>query len=235
MKLEPRATAAGVRLIAHEVLGSTNTEALQLARHGERGPLWIAAQRQSAGRGRRGRAWISPPGNLYASLLLTGPAAAERWPQLSFVAALAIHDAVVEVAADLKPRLAIKWPNDLLLAGAKFAGILIEGEGDVNAVAVGAPVSPATLFSALSIKMLGRIAQWNGGEGFSTIRADWLARASGIGEGVHVRLAERELVGRFEALDEAGALVLRSADGNTTTITAGDVFTAEAFSPDKAS
>jgi BirA family biotin operon repressor/biotin-[acetyl-CoA-carboxylase] ligase len=87
----------------------------------------------------------------------------------------------------------------------------------------------------LSIKMLGRIAQWNGGEGFSTIRADWLARASGIGEGVRVRLAERELVGRFEALDEAGALVLRSADGNTTTITAGDVFTAEAFSPDKAS
>src|SRR5215468_3520615 len=257
MKLEPRATAAGVRLVAHEVLGSTNAEALSLTRQGERGPLWVTADRQSAGRGRRGRAWISPPGNLYASLLLTGPAAAEHWPQLSFVAALAIHDAVVEVA-DLKPQLAIKWPNDLLLAGAKFAGILIEGEGDVNAVAVGigvncashpadtdfpatdltaagAAVSPATLFSALSIKMLGRIAQWNGGEGFSTIRADWLARASGIGEDVRVRLAERELVGRFEALDEAGALVLRSADGNSTTITAGDVFTPTASSPDKAS
>src|SRR5262249_8236295 len=210
MKLEPRATAAGVRLIAHEVLGSTNAEALSLARQGERGPLWVIADRQSAGRGRRGRAWISPPGNLYASLLLTGPAAAECWPQLSFVAALAIHDAVVEVAADLKPRLAIKWPNDLLLAGAKFAGILIEGEGEVTAAACGsalnsaappaAPafpatvppaaggvVPPATLFSALSIKMLGRIAQWNGGEGFSTIRADWLARASGIGEDVRVR------------------------------------------------
>ena len=258
MKLEPRATAAGVRLIAHEVLGSTNAEALNLARQGERGPLWVTADRQSAGRGRRGRAWISPPGNLYASLLLTRPAAAEHWPQLSFVAALAIHDAVVEVAADLKPRLAIKWPNDLLLAGAKFAGILIEGEGDVNAVAVGigvncashpadtdfpatdlaaagAAVSPATLFSALSIKVLGRIAQWNAGEGFSTIRADWLARASGMGEGVRVRLAERELVGRFETLDEAGALVLRLADGSTTTIAAGDVFTATASSTDKAS
>jgi BirA family biotin operon repressor/biotin-[acetyl-CoA-carboxylase] ligase len=164
---------------------------------------------------------------------------------------------VVEVA-DLKPQLAIKWPNDLLLAGAKFAGILIEGEGDVNAVAVGigvncashpadtdfpatdlaaagAAVSPATLLSALSIKMLGRIAQWNAGEGFSTIRADWLARASGIGEDVRVRLAERELVGRFEALDEAGALVLRLADGSTTTIAAGDVFTPTASSPDKAS
>ena len=107
MKLEPRATAAGVRLIAHEVLGSTNTEALRLARHGERGPLWVTAVRQSAGRGRRGRAWMSPLGNLYASLLLTEPAAAEHWPQLSFVAALAIHDAVVEIAGDLKPLLAI--------------------------------------------------------------------------------------------------------------------------------
>jgi BirA family biotin operon repressor/biotin-[acetyl-CoA-carboxylase] ligase len=258
MKLEPRATAAGVRLVAHEVLGSTNAEALQLARQGEHGPLWVTAGRQTAGRGRRGRAWISPPGNLYASLLLTGPAAAEHWPQLSFVAALAIHDAVVEVAADLKPLLAIKWPNDLLLAGAKFAGILIEGESDVNAVAVGigvncehhpahtdfpatdlaaagAPVSPATLFGALSVKMLGRIAQWNAGEGFSTIRADWLARAAGVGEGVRVRLADRELVGRFEALDEAGGMVLRLADGNATTISAGDVFMSTVASPDKAS
>jgi BirA family biotin operon repressor/biotin-[acetyl-CoA-carboxylase] ligase len=165
---------------------------------------------------------------------------------------------VVEIAGDLKPLLAIKWPNDLLLAGAKFAGILIEGEGDVNAVAVGigvnctrhpadtdfpatdlaaagAPVAPKTLFPALSVKMLGRIAQWNAGEGFSTIRADWLVRASGVGEDVRVRLAERELVGRFEALDEAGALVLRLPDGNVTTIAAGDVFTCTASPPGKAS
>ena len=101
---------------------------LALARQGERGPLWVVADRQTAGRGRRGRTWISEPGNLYASLLLTEAAPPEHWPELSFVAALAVHDAVVEVAPDLKPRLAIKWPNDLLLAGAKFAGILIEGE-----------------------------------------------------------------------------------------------------------
>jgi BirA family transcriptional regulator, biotin operon repressor / biotin---[acetyl-CoA-carboxylase] ligase len=257
MKLEPRASAAGVRLVAHEVLGSTNAEALHLARQGERGPLWVTADRQPGGRGRRGRVWISPPGNLYASLLLTGTAVAEHWPQLSFVSALAIHDAVAEVAADLKPLLAIKWPNDLLLAGAKFAGVLIEGESDINAVAAGigvncarhpantdfpstdlaaagAPVSPAALFGALSVKMLGRIAQWNAGAGFSTIRADWLARAAGMGEGVRVRLTDRELVGRFEALDEAGCMVLRLADGNTTTIFAGDVFMARAASPDKA-
>jgi BirA family biotin operon repressor/biotin-[acetyl-CoA-carboxylase] ligase len=256
MKLEARASAAGVRLVAHEVLGSTNAEALRLARQGECGPLWVVADRQTAGRGRRGRTWISPPGNLYASLLLTEAAPVEHWPELSFVAALAVHDAVVEVAPDLKTRLAIKWPNDLVLAGAKFAGILIEGENGAVAVgigvncadhpagmdypatdlaAAGAPVSPAALFGALSVKMIGRIAQWNSGEGFSTIRTDWLARAAGLGEEVRVRLADRDLTGRFEAIDPAGSLVLRLPTGKTTTIAAGDVFMLPAPSSGKAS
>src|SRR5262249_19760006 len=143
MKLEPRATAAGVRHVAHVVLGSTNVEALHLARQSEHGPLWITADRQTAGRGRRGRAWVSPLGNLHARLLPTQPTAAEHWPQLSFVAALAIHDALVDVAADLKLLLAIKWPNDILLAGAKLAGILIETESGLNAVAVGIGVNCA--------------------------------------------------------------------------------------------
>jgi BirA family biotin operon repressor/biotin-[acetyl-CoA-carboxylase] ligase len=248
MKLDPRASTAGVRLLSHDVLGSTNVEALRLTRQGERGPLWIVAKQQTAGRGRRGRSWTSDPGNLYASLLLTAPSPAEHWPELSFVAALAIHDAIVEVAAELKPLLAIKWPNDLLLAGAKLAGILIEGEGgEEGAVVVGIGVncashpadtdhpatdlatagtrtSPDTLMAALSAKMLGRLAQWNQGEGFSTIRADWLARAAGLGEDLRVRLADREITGRFEALDERGGLVLRLPDGNATTVAAGDVF-----------
>jgi BirA family biotin operon repressor/biotin-[acetyl-CoA-carboxylase] ligase len=248
MKLDPRASAAGVRLKAHDVLGSTNAEALSLARQGECGALWVVARRQTAGRGRRGREWISEPGNLYASLLLTAPSPAEHWPELSFVAALAIHDAIVEVAAELRPQLAIKWPNDLLLAGAKFAGILIEGEGGGEGAVVvgigvncashpadtdhpatdlataGARIAPDTLMAALSAKMLGRLAQWNQGEGFSTIRADWLARAAGLGDDVRVRLADREIVGRFEALDARGGLVLRLPDGKATTVAAGDVF-----------
>src|SRR5262245_2927075 len=247
MRLGPRATAAGVRLVAHEVLGSTNAEALNLARRGERGPLWVTADRQSAGRGRRGRAWVSEPGNLCASLLLTGPVPAGHRPELSFVAALAVHDAVAVVAAHIEPLLAIKWPNDLLLSGAKFAGILLEGESGgtgalvvgigVNCVnhpgdteypatdlaAAGAPVSPATLFAALSVKMLERIAQWNAGEGFPAIRADCLARAAGLGDAALVRVADREIVGRFEALGAAGGLVLRMPDGAATTIAAGDV------------
>jgi BirA family transcriptional regulator, biotin operon repressor / biotin---[acetyl-CoA-carboxylase] ligase len=248
MRLEPRATAAGVRLVAHDVLGSTNAEALNLARQGERGPLWVTAVRQTAGRGRRGRAWISEPGNLYATLLLTGRTDAEHWPELSFVAALAVHDAIVDLAAHLEPLLKIKWPNDLLLGGRKFAGILIEGEsGGSRAVAVGigvncanhpadtdhpatdlaaaaAPISPAALFDALADKMTARIVQWHDGQGFAAIRADWLARASGVGEDVRVRLADCEISGRFEAIDAAGGLVLRLPDGNGTTIAAGDVF-----------
>jgi BirA family transcriptional regulator, biotin operon repressor / biotin---[acetyl-CoA-carboxylase] ligase len=245
---DPRASAAGVRLLAYDEIDSTNAEALRLKRQGERGPLWITAQRQSAGRGRRGRTWVSVPGNLHASLLLTDPGPAECWPQLAFVAALAVHDAVVELASEIRPLMGLKWPNDLLLSGAKFAGILIEGEGaeEAGAVAIGiginctshpadagypatdlsaagARVTVAALFAALSVKMLGRLAQWNRGNGFATIRADWLARATGLGENIRVALADRELAGRFEGLDDAGCLVLITPDGAETVVAAGDV------------
>lgn len=247
MQLDPRASAAGVRLIAHDLLVSTNAEALGLAGQGERGPLWVTARRQIGGRGRRGRTWISEPGNLFASLLLTNAAPQEHWPELSFVAALAIHDAVAELAPNLRPQLQIKWPNDLLQAGKKFSGILVEGEGgDEGAVVVGVGVNcvshptgmdfPATdlaaagaaitaeaLFAELSAKMMGRLAQWNAGEHFSTIRADWLARAAGRGDMIRVRLADEELVGRFDDIDDTGRLVLSLPDGSQRSIAAGDV------------
>jgi BirA family biotin operon repressor/biotin-[acetyl-CoA-carboxylase] ligase len=241
-----------VRLLAHGEIDSTNAEALRLKRQGEHGPLWITAEKQSAGRGRRGRRWISVPGNLHGSLLLTDPGPAEHWPQLSFVAALAVHDAVVEVAPEIRPMLELKWPNDLLLSGAKFGGILIEGEGteEEGAVAIGiginctshpaeaaypatdlaaggASVSAAALFAALSVKMPGRLAQWNRGNGFATIRADWLARAAGVGENIRVGLADGELAGRFEGLDDAGCLVLIAPDGGKVIVAAGDVLSFE--------
>ena len=247
MQLDPRASAAGVRLIAHEMLVSTNAEALALAGRGERGPLWVTAGRQTGGRGRRGRTWVSEPGNLFASLLLTDAAPPEHWPELAFVAALAIHDAVAELAPALRGQLFIKWPNDLLIAQKKFSGILIEGEGGHGAVVVGigvncvshptdtdypatnlaaagAAVGAETLFTALSSRMMGRLAQWNAGEHFSTIRADWLARAAGRGEEIRVRLAEdQELTGRFDEVDDSGRLVLSLPDGTRKTIAAGDV------------
>src|SRR4051794_17030380 len=107
---------AGVRHITYQTLGSTNAEALALARAGERGPLWISAASQSDGRGRRGNSWQSPPGNLYATLLLSEPSLPAVAPQLSFVAGLAVHDAVSAKAPELAAALALKWPNDLLLS-----------------------------------------------------------------------------------------------------------------------
>ncbi|HXX02910.1 MAG TPA: biotin--[acetyl-CoA-carboxylase] ligase [Xanthobacteraceae bacterium] len=128
MQLDPVAIDAGVRLVALATVRSTNEEAAEQARRGESGPLWITAQSQTAGRGRLGRSWYSPPGNLYASLLLRDPSPFERAPELTFVAALALRDAIVAAAPSLAPQLHFKWPNDLLLAGDKCAGILIEGE-----------------------------------------------------------------------------------------------------------
>ncbi|HMG78218.1 MAG TPA: biotin--[acetyl-CoA-carboxylase] ligase [Xanthobacteraceae bacterium] len=250
MRLDPAAAAAGFRLLAHDTLPSTNTEALALARRGETEPLWVTARQQTAGRGRRGNAWISVPGNFYATLLLCDPVASENAPELSFVAALAVHDAIVDRAAALREKLALKWPNDVLCGSAKLAGILIESESveaklavaigiGVNCMhhpadtaypatdlaTVGAAVSAEDLFFALSGAMARRLAQWQQGAGFQSIRADWLDRAAGIGGEMRVRLPKnREFVGRAEALDERGRLLLRLADGTLQTITAGDVF-----------
>ncbi|MGB8896477.1 MAG: biotin--[acetyl-CoA-carboxylase] ligase [Pseudolabrys sp.] len=238
---------AGVRHIAYEALGSTNAEALALARAGERGPLWITATTQRAGRGRRTNRWVSPPGNLYATLLLIEPSPPPQTPQLSFVAALAVHDAVAARAPQLGPLLKVKWPNDLLVGQAKVAGILIEAECDpafavavgigvncathpndtsypaIDLAATGALVAPDALFAALSTAMGERLAQWNRGQGFAAIRGDWLKRAAGLGEMLQVRLRERELSGRFEGLDETGRLLLKQG-GDLSTITAGEVF-----------
>src|SRR5262249_41147373 len=113
------------------------TEALNLAKAGEKGPLWLTARRQMAGRGRRGRIWVSEPGNLYASLLLTGFAPIERAAELSFVAALAVYDAILEAAVPVAKSLALKWPNDVLINFKKVAGILIEAEGANVVIGIG--------------------------------------------------------------------------------------------------
>jgi BirA family biotin operon repressor/biotin-[acetyl-CoA-carboxylase] ligase len=238
---------AGVRHLNYETLGSTNAEALARARAGERGPLWISAQSQSAGRGRRGAHWVSPAGNLHATLLLSEPSPPAQAPQLSFVAALAVHDAIVACAPQVGPDLKVKWPNDLLVERAKVAGILIEGESDpAFAVAIGIGVNcanhpdgtdypaadlaglgallvPDALLEELAGEMQKRLAQWKGGLGFSSIRADWLKRAAGLGETLQVRLPERELLGRFEGLDDSGRLMLEQ-NGEITAVTAGEVF-----------
>lgn len=249
MQLDPSAAAAGFRLFAHDILGSTNSEALAQSRQGDKGPLWVVAREQNAGRGRRGREWVSAPGNLYATLLLADPAPAEAAPQLAFVTGLAVHDAIVACADELAEGLALKWPNDVLYGNKKLAGILIESEMSAGKLAVavgvgvncarhpaqasfpatdlveaGKNVSPESLLYALSRTMMRRLSQWNRGAGFAAIRADWLTCATGIGREITVRLPGHDLDGHFEGLDDSGQLLLRLADGKLQTITAGDVF-----------
>jgi BirA family biotin operon repressor/biotin-[acetyl-CoA-carboxylase] ligase len=242
--------AGGLPVRVFDSLGSTNEEALTLARAGERGPLWIVAARQTAGRGRRGRAWTSESGNLYASLLLDDPAPAAVAPQVCFVAALSLHDAVLDTCAGLAPaRLELKWPNDLLLDEAKVAGILVEGvtAGSRSAVVVGFGVncrshphdtpypatnftaahfelSPAALLRRLGVTWTARAREWARGQGFASIRAAFLARVTGIGAQIEARLSDRAVAGRFEGIDERGALVLIKPDGARVTVAAGDIF-----------
>jgi BirA family biotin operon repressor/biotin-[acetyl-CoA-carboxylase] ligase len=250
MQLDPIAGEAGVRLVALATVGSTNTEARIRAQHGEPAPLWITAVEQTEGRGRMGRSWVSPAGNLYASLLLREPSPSERAPELAFVTALALRDAILAEAPALAPQLAFKWPNDILLGGGKCAGILIEGEvapGSGLSVVIGigvncsshppaaaypatdlvvhgAKITPQRLFQRLSATMCRRLAQWAGGENLPAILADWLGAARGIGEEIMVRNAAGEKHGRFVGLDSSGRLILESRGGTVEKISAGDVF-----------
>jgi BirA family transcriptional regulator, biotin operon repressor / biotin---[acetyl-CoA-carboxylase] ligase len=134
--LGPRAVSAGYKLATFERLGSTNTEALTQARAGERGPIWLVASEQTAGRGRRHRPWIAPRGNLYSSVLEVidiSPAVAAT---LGFAAGLALESALRQLSVEASLRSAgsdtmdfrLKWPNDVLCGPGKLAGILLEAE-----------------------------------------------------------------------------------------------------------
>ncbi|MCK0195635.1 biotin--[acetyl-CoA-carboxylase] ligase [Ancylobacter sp. 6x-1] len=221
-----------------------------MARAGGTHPLWVVADRQTEGRGRRGRPWSSPAGNLYASLLLVDAGLPARLPQLCFAASLALYDAVRAITGIDPLRIGLKWPNDVMIDGAKLAGILLEGSTlpDGRPVTVigmgincahhpadtpypttsllkaGYPTEPRALLAALDAAMLDRLAQWSRGAGFAALGEDWVRRATGLGRPVTVRLGHRETEGVFEALDPAGAMVLRHADGSREIINAGDVF-----------
>ena len=227
-------------------IDSTNLEARRLAQDGERGPLWLVADEQTLGRGRLGRNWVSEPGNLYATFLFSiaeGPQAAA---QVSFVAALAVHDTVIALRPELSPR--IKWPNDVLIGGAKFCGVLPEVVGEApTRIAIGCGVNIAhapegtpypvtslgadltlpTVLSELDARLTRRLAQWDEGRGFATVRAEWAVRALGLGGNVTVTSGTRQLTGTFKELATDGALLLAEADGTIIPIHSGEVSFAE--------
>ncbi len=238
------------RRVALGEVDSTNSVTLDFARRGDPGNLWVTAARQLAGRGRRGRAWVSEAGNLYASLLLVDPAPVPAIGTLPLVAALAVHRALAPLFAGRAEVLAIKWPNDVLVDGRKVNGILLESERLADgrlAVVIGCginvahhpddPAYPATdlqacgidagiepLFQALARAMAKALAEWDRAQGFAAIRAAWLAAARGLGEPVAVNLADGTLHGWFEGIDAEGYLMLRAKDGARHRISAGDLF-----------
>jgi BirA family biotin operon repressor/biotin-[acetyl-CoA-carboxylase] ligase len=235
-----------IRTVA--ITGSTNADLAALARDGAREGIWLRADQQLAGRGRQGRAWQSPPGNLYASTLVRlrpeDPAAAT----LALVAAVALHHAVrsalprhQETHGAAAGALMIKWPNDLLVGNAKLAGILLERQDDAVIIGFGVnlahhpqlPDRPTTSLEAIAgsapgahgfVRVLAAIfgewlSRWRR-EGLEVVRAAWLEAAHPVG----TRLVAGSMQGHFDGLEESGALRLRLGDGLVHIVNAGDVF-----------
>lgn len=240
----------GVGREIHDEAGSTQDLARAAARAGVPGPVWFMARRQTAGRGRRGRVWTAPEGNLSATLLLRPRLSAAEAAKLSFVAALAVADAFAALAPGVE--IGLKWPNDVLLEGGKAAGILLESEGSGGAadwVAVGIglnlaghppadpdaavpptslaalghrPPAPEAALEALAVAFARHLAAFEA-EGFAPIRARWLARAARLGGTMTARTAAETVTGAFADLDADGALVLHTPRGPRR-ITAAEVF-----------
>jgi BirA family biotin operon repressor/biotin-[acetyl-CoA-carboxylase] ligase len=240
---------AGYRLIQLDETGSTNADALAAAQRGEPGGLWIAARRQTAGKGSRGRSWSSLAGNLLASLLLDDPSEARNLPELTFVASLAVHAAIAGLSAGRRADIRTKWPNDILVGGRKVSGILLESHHAAGrqAVIIGIGVNCAahpveTLHPATSLAqegitvdadaMLGALAHhfarylqlWDRGNGFAAIRAAWLAHAAGLGERIVVRMPQGEYCGVFADIAADGNLVLLPDGGGEMRISTADIF-----------
>lgn len=246
-RLADSALARGYRLHVDDEIGSTNDEALTLARSGGQGKAWFVAKAQRKGRGRHAREWISPPGNLYASLLLIDEVPPRFAPQLGFVAGVALRRALLNAVKD-EARLKLKWPNDCLYDGAKLAGILLESTTvkDHFACVIGIGVNCASapeglaykakslaeigaardardVFLAQSEEMTHALDRFAGGSGFSAIREEWLSAAAGIGAPIRVETPNGAREGLFRTIDETGRLILECNDG-TKTIEAGDVW-----------
>ncbi len=205
--------------------------------------MWLRAERQTSGRGRQGREWVSPLGNLYASTLVRLRPADPAPATLALVAAVALEEAVSAYLG--AGRVQLKWPNDLLLAGAKLSGILLERSGDAiiigfgvnlahhptdldrvatSLAAHGVSVDPDDFLVTLSDGFARWLGKWRG-EGLAAVRDRWMARAHPPGTALTARLPDGTAVdGLFDRLDGDGALILRLADGGTRVIHAGDVF-----------
>nr|WP_208411788.1 biotin--[acetyl-CoA-carboxylase] ligase [Sphingomonas naasensis] len=220
--------------------GSTNADVAELARSGASEGLWLRAERQTSGKGRQGRAWDSPAGNLYLSTLVRTRPGEPSPATLALVAAVALEEAVALFG--VQPML--KWPNDLLVDGAKLSGILLERVDDAviigfgvnlshhpvdldrpaTSIAAHAPAPEPQVFAETLAEIFARwLSRWR--DGVAPVRERWLAKAHPAGTALTARLSDGSAIdGLFEGLDSHGALILRLADSTTRVIHAGDVF-----------
>ncbi|MDV7338843.1 biotin--[acetyl-CoA-carboxylase] ligase [Terasakiella sp. A23] len=239
------------QLAAFESLDSTNDELRRRAMDGAVSNTVIAALEQTKGRGRRGRTWVSEPGNLFCSILQKPNVSMAEAAKASFVSALAIHDAIKEAVGDFDCDVQCKWPNDILVDGYKVSGILLEsqaqtGRNQLDWLIIGIginlnhspadtpypsgyinayrdkSINPAEMLEILLRHFQLWFERWET-LGFQAIRDAWLERAKGLGKTITVNLSNEKLIGTFETLDHDGALVLQTPTGQRV-ITAGDVF-----------
>ena len=234
-----------------QTVDSTNAHALRMA-PSMTGPAWFLGLEQTAGRGRRARAWASPRGNFYATLLLQAMEPPEQIALRSFAAALALRDAFVALTG-LPNAFALKWPNDVLLNGGKVAGILLESSKGARgydlAIGVGVNLSgapPASMVepgAVVPVSLLGETGlrvtpeafldqlaaaydRWEQvfvTQGFALLRQEWLAHAAKLGEVIKARTGAETREGVFETIDPAGNLILRMSSGPVA-IPAAEVF-----------
>jgi BirA family biotin operon repressor/biotin-[acetyl-CoA-carboxylase] ligase len=254
--------AQSFRSLIVDQVGSTNREAFALAEAGVEGPLWIMARRQTAGRGRSDRQWVSAPGNLHASLLIRLDCPPTTVPQLSLLAGVATIDAIRHAAGGGPEGLRLKWPNDILIGHAKCAGILSESVAGPRATtavigigidlawhptamhraatdltAQGCRIAPEAMLASLDAAMRRWLAAWDGGRGFHSVRQAWLDRAGPVGEMCRVNTGRELIEGAFADLDADGGLIISDRHGQRRTVTFGEVALADAppVAPEKAS
>ena len=245
--------ADGYRFVILPTVGSTNKLLADLAARGAADGTVVIARQQRAGRGRRGREWVSPPGNLYMSILLRPDLPAAIGGQIGFVAGLAVAETLAQRVEGRT--ISLKWPNDVLVDGRKICGLLAEAtvEGDrlahivlgigINLVSAptedvrwptvaladygAAPRDPIDFAAGLTRRLQRWLDIWMG-EGFAPVRAAWVGRAWGLGRDFQTEAEGGTISGRFDGIDADGALVLESAGGGRRLIRSGEVFPAEA-------
>lgn len=246
----------GYRVLRFDNIDSTSEEARRQAASGASAGLWLVAETQSAGRGRHGRAWVSKSGNLHASLLLYPACDISHIPELSFVAAIAVAKTVGHFVKNAK--ITCKWPNDVLVGGAKIAGILLEAESAGQPgkpyviIGIGLNIAhhpgladyPATrladhaedalavdaVFAVLAARLADALTRW-AWDGFGPARVEWLNLAHGRGEKIEILIGEVTRAGTFRGLTDTGALILEDDDGGLHEIVSGTILRGDMGKP----